>query len=107
MNKFYLLLSLSFVFIATSCGNQSLEGEYKNTGEGCSSKFYCGVYDTVEFRGKNTAVIKGMGVVFATSYLRDGQLITLKGDASDLLFTVKDDKTLVSEGFAEGIYKKY
>jgi hypothetical protein len=57
--------------------------------------------------GKNTAVIKGMGMVFATSYVRDGQLIKLKGDTSDLLFTVKDDKTLVCEGFGEGIYKKY
>jgi len=47
-----------------------------------------------------------MGMTFPTSYERDGQVIRLKTDKSDLLFTIKDDKALVGEGFAEGIYKK-
>ena len=98
INKIYLLLILSFALALAACGNQALEGEYKNQGNG--------IYSAVEFKGKSTAVVKGMGMTFPTSYERDGQLIRLKTDKSDLLFTVKDDKTLVGEGFAEGVYKK-
>ena len=93
-----ILAGLSFALTLVACGNQALEGEYKNQGNG--------IYSAVEFKGKSTAVVKGMGMTFPTSYERDGQLIRLKTDKSDLLFTIKDDKTLLGEGFAEGVYKK-
>ncbi len=91
-------VSLSFALALAACGNQALEGEYKNLGNG--------IYSAIEFKGKSTALVKGMGMTFPTSYERDGQIIRLKIDKSDLLFTVKDDKTLVGEGFAEGVYRK-
>jgi hypothetical protein len=93
-----ILVGLSFVLSLSACGNQALEGEYKNQGSG--------VYSAVEFKGKSTAVVKAMGMTFPTSYERDGRLVRLKTDKSDLLFTIKDDKTLVGQGFAEGVYKK-
>ena len=93
-----MLAGLLLTLALAACGNQALEGEYKNQGNG--------IYSAVEFKGKSTAVVKGMGMTFPTSYERDGQVIRLKTDKSDLLFTVKDDKTLVGEGFAEGVYKK-
>jgi len=93
-----MLAGLLLTLALTACGNQTLDGEYKNQGNG--------IYSAVEFKGKSTAVVKGMGMTFPTSYERDGQVIRLKTDKSDLLFTVKDDKTLVGDGFAEGVYKK-
>lgn len=93
-----MIVSLSFALSLAACGNQSLEGEYKNQGNG--------IYSAVEFKGKSTAVVKSMGMTFPTSYERDGKLIRLKTDKNDLLFTAKDSKTLVGEGFAEGVYKK-
>jgi hypothetical protein len=93
-----IIFGLSFVLALAACGNQTLEGEYKNQSNG--------IYSAVEFKGKSTAVVKGMGMTFPTSYERDGQLIKLKTDKSDLLFTIKDEKTLVGEGYAEGVYKK-
>jgi uncharacterized lipoprotein YehR (DUF1307 family) len=93
-----MLAGLSLSLALAACGNQALEGEYKNQGNG--------IYSAVEFKGKSTAVVKGMGMTFPTSYEKDGQAIRLKTDKSDLLFTVKDSKTLVGEGFAEGVYKK-
>lgn len=98
IKKLYWSFGFSFILALAACGNQTLEGEYKNQGNG--------IYSAVEFKGKSTAVVKGMGMTFPTSYERDGQLIRLKTDKSDLLFTVKDSKTLVGEGFAEGVYKK-
>ena len=93
-----ILINLSFVLALAACGNQVLEGEYKNQGNG--------IYSAIEFKGKSTAVVKSMGMTFPTSYDLDGKLIRLKTDKSDLLFTIKDDKTLVGQGFAEGVYKK-
>lgn len=93
-----ILIGLSFALTLAACGNQALEGEYKNQGNG--------IYSAVEFKGKSTAVVKSMGMTFSTSYDRDGKLVRLKTDKSDLLFTVKDSKTLVGEGFADGVYKK-
>lgn len=98
MKLFRILVGLSLVLALAACGNQALEGEYKNQSNG--------IYSSVEFKGKSTAAVKGMGMTFPTSYERDGQLVRLKTDKSDLLFTIKDDKTLVGEGFAEGVYKK-
>ena len=93
-----IFTGLSFALAIAACGNQALEGEYKNQGNG--------IYSAVEFKGKSTAVVKSMGMTFPTSYEKDGQVIRLKTDKSDLLFTIKDSKTLVGEGFAEGVYKK-
>ena len=99
MIKFRILFASIFLaLILTACFNTAPEGEYKNQGNG--------IYSAVEFKGKSTAVVKGMGMTFPTSYELDGKLIRLKTDKSDLLFTIKDDKTLVGEGFAEGVYKK-
>ena len=92
----WAVMLLTFALIA--CGNQGLEGEYKIQGNG--------IYSSIEFKGKTTAVIKSMGMAFPSSYVQDGNLIREKTDKTDLLFTIKDGKTLVGEGFAEGVYKK-
>ena len=96
MNNF--LAGFTFIFALTACGNQSLEGEYKVQGSG--------IYSALEFKGKTTVVIKSMGMSFPSSYVQDGNLIRVKTDKTDLLFTIKDGKTLVGDGFAEGVYKK-
>ena len=49
-----MLAGLLLALALTACGNQALEGEYKNQGNG--------IYSAVEFKGKSTAVVKGMGM---------------------------------------------
>ena len=96
LNKFCAILLFAFALLA--CGNQGLEGEYKIQGNG--------IYSSIDFKGKTTVVIKGMGMAFPSTYVQDGNLIRVKTDKTDLLFTIKDGNTLVGEGFAEGLYKK-
>ena len=79
-----MVVSLSFALSLTACGDQVLEGEYKNQGNG--------IYSAVEFKGKSTAVVKSMGMTFPTSYERHGKLIRLKTDKSDLLLLSKTAK---------------
>ncbi len=41
-----------------------------------------------------------------TSYTRDGDLLRIRTDKSDLLLTIQDANTLMGEGFAKGTYRK-
>ncbi len=65
-------------------------------------------YKSLTFKGKTTVVIKDaiLGMDFPTSYERDENYIRIKTDKSDLLLEIVDSKTLVGEGFAEGVFTK-
>lgn len=79
---------------------KELIGTYVNTTGG--------LYSTLEIKGESSCVINDgiFGFPFATGYERDGNILRVRTDKSDLMFTIKDSETLIGEGFAEGIYKK-
>ena len=68
----------------------------------------CAFYRKLIFRGKKTVTIVDaiFGFSFASGYEVDENLIRIRTDKSDLLFEVKDSKTLVGEGFAKGTFRK-
>lgn len=102
MRKNFLFI---FFAIVAGCGDGPLEGEYKNQ-ESTNLAARTGIYSAFEFKGKDTVVIKGMGQSFPTSYIKDGKLIRIRTDKSDLLLTVQDRRTLIGEGYAKGTYIK-
>ena len=65
-------------------------------------------YRKLIFRGKNTVTIIDaiFGLPFSTSYEVDENYIRIRTDKSDLLFEIKDGKTLIGEGFATGKFTK-
>ena len=67
-----------------------------------------GLYSKVEIKGETTCIVTDgiFNMPFASSYEKDGSLIRVKTDQSDMLFTIKDSETLIGEGFAEGVYIK-
>ena len=93
------VLFLLFSFII-SCNNTTLNGNFVNQKKG--------IYKSIEIKGNTSVVVTDglMGIPFATSYVRDGEIIRIKTDKSDLMFTIKNNNTLVGEGFAEGTYIK-
>lgn len=99
-----ILLILCIAGIFQSCNEigdrNGVEGTYTNTKKG--------FYKSINFKSATTVIITDgiIGHEYATSYVIDGEIIRLKTDKSDLLFTVKDSKTLVGEGFAKGTYLK-
>ena len=68
----------------------------------------CAFYRKLIFRGKKTATIVDAfwGMRFTSSYEVDDNYVRVKTDKSDLLFEIKDNKTLVGEGFAKGTFTK-
>lgn len=68
----------------------------------------CTIYRKLVFRGKKTATIIDaiFGFHFTSSYEIDENYVRIKTDKSDLLFEIKDSKTLIGEGFAKGTFTK-
>lgn len=61
------------------------------------------------FRGKKTVSVIGLGtlgVPYAASYELDENYVKIMTGDGEFLFEIKDNKTLIGEGFAEGTYKK-
>lgn len=65
-------------------------------------------YKKLIFKGKTTVVIVDaiFGFSFPTSYVLDENFIRIRTDQSDLLLEIKDNKTLIGEGFASGQFTK-
>lgn len=78
----------------------SLQGTYVSKN--------CAFYRKLIFRGKKTATIVDAfwGMRFTSSYEVDENYVRVKSDKSDLLFEIKDNKTLIGEGFAKGTFIK-
>ena len=68
----------------------------------------CAFYRKLIFRGKRTVTIVDaiFGFSFASSYEVDEDIIRIRTDKSDLLFEIKDNQTLIGEGFARGTFRK-
>ena len=68
----------------------------------------CAFYRKLIFRGKSTATIVDaiFGWSFTSSYEVDDNYVRIRTDKSDLLFEVKDNTTLIGEGFAKGTFTK-
>jgi hypothetical protein len=65
-------------------------------------------YHKLVFKGKTTVVVIDaiFGMSFASSYVLDEDYIRIRTDKSDLLLQIKDNKTLIGEGFASGTFIK-
>lgn len=77
---------------------------HENTIESFTD-FTC-IIEELDFKGNSTVVLKISNGPFATSHVTDNDYIRVKGTGSDILFKIKDNKTLSGEGIAQGIYYK-
>ncbi|MET4072993.1 hypothetical protein [Hymenobacter sp. UYCo722] len=65
-------------------------------------------YRKLIFKGKSTVVIVDalFGMSYPSSYELDEDYIRIRTDKSDLLLHIKDNRTLIGEGFIKGVFKK-
>lgn len=65
-------------------------------------------YKTLKFKGKSTVIIKDniLEMEHSTSYTKEGNLIRIQTDKSDLLLEIKDANTLVGKKPTKGTFKK-
>jgi hypothetical protein len=60
----------------------------------------------LDFKGNSTVELKLPNGPLVTSYVTEKGYIRVKGSGSDILFKIKDDRTLSGEGIAQGLYHK-
>lgn len=65
-------------------------------------------YQTFNFKGKDSVVVKDVYAdsVFTAHYTIDGDVIKLKQQENIILLIIRDEKTLIGEGFTRGIFNK-
>lgn len=64
------------------------------------------IIQEIDFKGNSTVELKMANGPIVTSYVTDKDYIRVKGSGSDILFKIKDNRTLSGEGIAQGIYYK-
>ena len=67
----------------------------------------CTLYKKLIFTGKSTVTIIAIfGIPFSTNYDLDGNIVRISTDRGYLLFEIKDNQTLIGQGFANGEFIK-
>ena len=116
-NSIQFVLATSFLLL-TACSTKDLSGIYecqslKGAGAGVQDRMIEALSDDscayikLEFKADSTIVITAKDRSFTSTYTRDNDLIRVKDVSSDILFTIRADRTLKGEGVSKGIYKKY
>ena len=94
-----LMVMAIWIAVSSCDSSRALSGTYINTDTKA-------LYNSIEFKGATSCIITS-GMVegrFAAGYTRDGNLIRIASNDGDLLFTMKDQNTLVGDGLAKGTY---
>ena len=64
------------------------------------------IIEEIDFKGNSTVELKMSNGPYVTSYVTDKGYIRVKGTGSEILFKIKDNRTLSGEGIAQGLYYK-
>jgi len=82
------LLYVAIIAILLSCGS-NMEGEWKCDG---------GMVDGMKFLGGDKVILNLFGAQFTTTYIKTGNVINIKTDKADLVFT-DEGTTLKGEDY--------
>ncbi|RZL45204.1 MAG: SH3 domain-containing protein [Pedobacter sp.] len=65
-------------------------------------------YQTFDFKGKDSVVVKDVYAdsLFTAHYTINGDVIKLKQQENIILLIIRDEKTLIGEGFTKGVFNK-
>lgn len=119
MRQVLSYLSLSIMVIVVGCKTNNINGVYVcdqsqkkadttiNNGNNVETfmDLTCTIQE-LDFKGNSTVELKMKNGPIVTSYIVDKDYIRIKGSGTDILFKVKDNKTLSGEGVFEGLYHK-
>lgn len=119
MRQALFYFALSILVIVVGCKTNNMSGVYicdqsKKKGDttinhggniGTFMDFTCTI-EELDFKGNSTVQLKMKNGPIVTSYVVDKDYIRIKGSGADILFKIKDNKTLSGEGIFEGQYHK-
>ena len=65
-------------------------------------------YLSFDFKSKDSVVIQDTYAdsLFTAKYIIEGEMIKLKQQENTILLMIRDNQTLIGEGFTKGVYNK-
>lgn len=119
MKQVLFYFTLSTMLIIVGCKTNNMSGVYvcdqsqkkadTTINHGNSVEAFLDLTCTIEeldFKGNSTVELKMKNGPIVTSYVVDKDYVRIKGSGADILFKVKDNKTLSGEGVFAGEYHK-
>jgi hypothetical protein len=119
MRRIFSYFILSILVIVIGCKTNTMSGVYvcdqsqkksdTTIKHGSTVETFIDVtciIEELEFKGNSTVELKMKNGPIVTSYVVDKDYIRVKGSGTDILFKVKDNKTLSGEGSFQGEYHK-
>lgn len=95
-----IVLAVGYLSYLTFLSEKSVSGKYISTGDA--------EYQSLDFKSKNSVVIQDnyTDSLISTQYDIDGDMIKFKLQENTVLLLIRDNNTLVGEGFTRGTFKK-
>ncbi|TKC04602.1 SH3 domain-containing protein [Pedobacter polaris] len=95
-----IVLAVGYLSYLTFIKEKSVSGKYLSTGDA--------EYQSLEFKSKNSVVIQDnyTDSLISTHYNIEGDMIKFKLQENTVLLLIRDNNTLIGEGFTRGTFKK-
>lgn len=95
-----IVLAVGYLSYMTFVVEKAVSGKYINTGDGDYSSF--------EFKPSNEVIIEDSytDTLITTKYTVEGDMIKFKQQENTIMLLIRDNNTLVGEGFTRGTFKK-
>jgi len=91
---------------ATASTNQNPSSKIGSSNTDIRGNYFCkdGIYDELEFRSSDRAVIHSLGLSFPITYSREGNYLYLNTDKGDQSIRIVSPSHLEGEGWFTGTY---
>lgn len=95
-----VVLAVGYASYLTFLVEKSVSGKYISTGDA--------EYQSLDFKSKNSVVIQDnyTDSLISTQYEIDGDMIKFKLQENTVMLLIRDNNTLVGEGFTRGTFRK-
>lgn len=94
-----VVLAVGYLSYLTFIVEKSVAGKYLNHGDGD--------YNSFEFKANNVIIEDAyMDTLITTKYTVEGDIIKFKQQENTIMLLIRDDNTLVGEGFTRGTFTK-
>ncbi|TKB99807.1 SH3 domain-containing protein [Pedobacter cryotolerans] len=94
-----VVLAVGYLSYLTFIVEKSVAGKYLNHGDGD--------YNSFEFKANNVIIEDAyMDTLITTKYTVEGDIIKFKQQENTIMLLMRDDNTLVGEGFTRGTFTK-
>lgn len=95
-----IVIGIAYIYFSTFLIQKTISGKFTSDSDT--------QYLSFDFKSKDSVVVHDIYAdsIFTAKYVIEGEMIKLKQQENTILLIIRDDKTLIGEGFTKGVYNK-